>query len=62
VLRSTGGLHVLHLVHASEQDVSLSRWLCQACGEWRGEDNLLPEVQGLGVGEEDSARGCAEGL
>lgn len=36
--------------------------LCQAREEWQGEENLLPEVWGLGVGKEDAARGCAEGL
>lgn len=26
----------------------------------KGEENLLPEVWGLGVGKEDAVHGCAE--
>lgn len=47
---------------AGEQDTALPCGLCQARQEWQGEENLLPEVWGLGVGKEDAAHGCAEGL
>lgn len=45
-----------------EQDITLPCGLHQAREEWQGEENLLPEVWGLGASREDAARGCAEGL
>lgn len=36
--------------------------LCQAGEEGQGGENLLPEVWDLGVGKEDAAHGCPEGL
>lgn len=47
---------------AGEQDMALPCGLHQAREEWQGEENLLPEVWGLGAGREDGAHGCAEGL